>query len=108
MRYGAKGVLAGLKAVKKKGSPYTPKLAEFIGLCLSGFDADNPKGGYGTWETCPYTGRQRRLKPERDGEMTRLAEMLGDGITDTRGFGQIRDDIETYIANGQTYAVLET
>ena len=102
MRYGAKGVLAGLEAVKSKGSPYTPKLAEFIGLCLSGFNADKGSGGYGAWETCPYTGRKRRLRPERDGEMTALASRLGDGVTDKRDHEEIRLDIEAYIANGQS------
>ncbi len=51
--------------------------------------------GYGPWETCPYTGRRRRIKLSH----SMLAKSLGDGVFDKRTPEQIRIDIENMIDN---------
>jgi len=83
-------VLRGIKAVKQSGSSYAPNLNKFVGFCLANYSQPT---GHGTWETCPYTGRQRRLKVGYE----LLAERLG-SKDDPRTHEEIRQDIESMIA----------
>ena len=92
-RFGSDGVLRGIDSVRGSGSSYAPNLNKFIGHCLDNYS--QPAGQVGEWEKCPYTGRRRRLKPGHE----ELAKRLE---TDPRTHEQIRQDIEAYIANGQT------
>jgi len=93
-QYGPEGVLRGIGAVKASGSSYVPNLNKFIGYCMQNYSQSN--AAHGEWESCPYTGRRRRLKPGYE----LLAERLG-SKDDPRTHDQIRQDIETYIADGQ-------
>jgi hypothetical protein len=71
-----------------------PKLGEFIGYCIKS-GSQNDSNAYGPWEKCPYTGRMRRLKPGHE----LLAARLGDGTTDNRTPEEIRDAIESMLAD---------
>ena len=86
-------MLTALDAVRDSGSAYMPPLAKFMSLGRSG-NATQSKGDYGPWEKCPYTGRNRRLKPGYE----ELAKRLG-SKDDPRSPEQIRIDIENMIAN---------
>ncbi len=90
MQFGAEGVLRGIAATRQSGSSYVPNLNKFIGFCLAEY---SQPAGHGTWETCPYTGRQRRLKVGYE----LLAERLG-SKDDPRTNEEIRQDIESMIA----------
>ena len=93
--YGSKAVLTALGSIRDSGSSYMPPLAKFMSLGRSG-NADKGTGDFGHWETCPYTGRQRRLRPGHE----LLAARLGSKY-DPRSNDEIRQDIERYIADGQ-------
>ena len=93
--YGPDGVLRGVDAVRRSGSSYMPNLNKFVSYCAEAKGGYSAANGHGTWETCPFTGRRRRLKPGYE----LLAERLG-SKDDPRMHEEIRRDIEEGIANG--------
>lgn len=104
--YGSKGVLQGIAAVRNLGSSYAPNLNKFLALCRNESDAADQVGAnIGPWETCPYTGRQRRLKNVLSENNPRV-DSAGRFIDDERTDQEIREDIEKLIASGASSAAL--
>lgn len=99
--YGSDGVLRGLQSVRDAGSAYLPPLSKFLSYCRSG-GAENFSPDFGPWETCPYTGRRRRLRLTEG-----WAEVAERFETESRTNQQIRSDIESMIAAGRAYNAID-